>query len=75
MFFQFDSASECTKLRGMGTDVAIVSSMVFLAQFILSLIMGSIEDAVNSCVATVWNAAVMSTCAAFCATQVFYLRL
>ncbi|KAJ6639966.1 Proton-associated sugar transporter A, partial [Pseudolycoriella hygida] len=31
-----------TELRGLGTDVAIVSSMVFLAQFILSLCMGTI---------------------------------
>jgi len=29
------------KVRGIGTDIAIVSCMVFLAQFILSLLMGS----------------------------------
>ncbi len=28
-------------MRGIGTDIAIVSCMVFLAQFILSLLMGS----------------------------------
>ena len=30
------------QVRGIGTDVAIVSAMVFLAQFILSSLMGSI---------------------------------
>ena len=29
------------QVRGIGTDIAIVSCMVFLAQFILSLLMGS----------------------------------
>ena len=29
-------------MRGIGTDIAIVSCMVFLAQFILSSLMGSI---------------------------------
>ena len=30
------------QVRGIGTDVAIVSAMVFLAQFILSSLMGTI---------------------------------
>ena len=30
------------QVRGIGTDIAIVSCMVFLAQFILSSLMGSI---------------------------------
>ena len=30
------------KVRGIGTDIAIVSAMVFLAQFILSSLMGTI---------------------------------
>ena len=29
-------------MRGIGTDIAIVSCMVFLAQFVLSLLMGTI---------------------------------
>lgn len=33
-----------TEHRGLGTDVAIVSSMVFLAQFILSLVVGFISS-------------------------------
>ena len=32
------------QVRGIGTDVGIVSSMVFLAQFILSLTMGTIIE-------------------------------
>ena len=34
--------AEAGLIRGIGTDVGIVSSMVFLAQFILSLSMGTI---------------------------------
>ena len=33
-----------TQVRGIGTDVGIVSSIVFLAQFILSLTMGTIIE-------------------------------
>ena len=35
------------QVRGIGTDVAIVSAMVFLAQFILSSLMGSIVQLVG----------------------------
>ena len=35
------------QVRGIGTDVAIVSAMVFLAQFILSSLMGTIVQFVG----------------------------
>ena len=35
------------QVRGIGTDVAIVSAMVFLAQFILSSLMGSIVQLIG----------------------------
>ena len=36
------------QVRGIGTDVAIVSAMVFLAQFILSSLMGSLVQFIGS---------------------------
>lgn len=64
-----------TEHRGLGTDVAIVSSMVFLAQFILSLGMGSIIAWTGTTAAVVSVAAVLSLCGAVSATQVLYLDL
>merc|ERR1719495_422286 len=50
------------QVRGIGTDIAIVSCMVFLAQFILSLLMGTIVTRTGSTVAVVVAAAVLSFC-------------
>lgn len=72
--FQNEKEGE-ERVRGLGTDVATVSSMVFLSQFILSLSMGSIVEAVKSNVATVYVASVLSACGAICATQVLYLDM
>lgn len=63
------------QVRGLGTDVAIVSSMVFLAQLTLSCFMGSLVAAVGSTTAVVAVAAVLSFCGALIATQVTYLDL
>ncbi|ESO93540.1 hypothetical protein LOTGIDRAFT_119222 [Lottia gigantea] len=63
------------QIRGLGTDVALVSSMVFLAQFLLSICVGSIINAVKSTVAVVAAAAILSFCGAISATQVVYLNL
>lgn len=59
----------------MGTDIAIVSSMVFLAQFILSLCMGTIVIWAGTTTAVVGVAAFLSFCGAICATQIMYLDL
>ncbi|XP_046405853.1 proton-associated sugar transporter A isoform X2 [Ischnura elegans] len=63
------------QIRGLGTDVAIVSSMVFLAQLTLSCFMGSLVAAVGSTTAVVAVAAFLSFCGALIATQVTYLDL
>lgn len=55
--------------------MASVSSMVFLSQFIVSLTMGSIVEAVGSNVATVCAGALLSACGAVSATQVMYLDM
>lgn len=75
--FQFrdDLSTGDTGIRGIGTDVASVSSMVFLSQFILSLTMGSVVEAVGSNVVTVCAAAILSACGAVCATRVMYLDM
>lgn len=63
------------QIRGIGTDIAIVSCMVFLAQFILSLLMGSIVTKAGSTVAVVVAAAVLSFCGAISANFVTYQDL
>ncbi|XP_069120878.1 proton-associated sugar transporter A-like isoform X2 [Argopecten irradians] len=72
---KFSTNSADKSVRGLGTDVAVVSSMVFLAQFILSAFVGTIIDAVGSSVAIVVAAAIFSFLGACCATQVMYLDL
>ncbi|KAG8200107.1 hypothetical protein JTE90_001960 [Oedothorax gibbosus] len=77
---KFSESAECMNpveptIRGIGTDVAAVSSMVFLSQFVLSLSMGTIVEAVGSNVATVCAASLLSACGALCATQVLYLEV
>ncbi|XP_035915017.1 solute carrier family 45 member 4 isoform X2 [Anopheles stephensi] len=62
-------------VRGLGTDVAIVSSMVFLAQFVLSICMGSIVAWTGTTTAVVTIAAMLSFCGALSATQIMYLNL
>lgn len=75
--FQFGHAEEPDGLniRGLGTDIALVSSMVFLAQFILSLCMGSLVHLAGNTVTIVIAASVLSFCGGVCATQVTYLDL
>jgi len=63
------------QVRGIGTDVAIVSAMVFLAQFILSSLMGSIVQLVGSTVAVVMCASVLSFCGAVSANFITYMDL
>lgn len=76
--FEINDAGEGiigTEVRGLGTDIAILSSMVFLAQFILSLCMGSIVVWSGTTTAVVSVASFLSFCGAICATQVMYLDL
>lgn len=61
--------------RGLGTDVAIVSSMVFLAQITQAITLGTIVTAVGSTTAIVCAASVFAMCGAVCATKVLYLDL
>lgn len=78
--FQFEvdangKAKLGTQVRGLGTDVAIVSSMVFLAQFILSICMGWIVTWSGTTTAVLSVASFLSFCGALSATQIMYLNL
>ncbi|XP_029823330.2 proton-associated sugar transporter A-like [Ixodes scapularis] len=62
--------------RGLGTDVAIVSSMMFPAQLLLSLCAGPLVGlAGGSATAIMCGAAVLSACGALSATWVTYHNL
>lgn len=62
-------------VRGLGTDVAIVSSMVFLAQFMLSCCLGTIVSWSGTTTAVVCVASTLAACGAVSATQIMYLDL
>lgn len=63
------------QIRGLGTDVAVVSSMVFVAQFILSMCMGTIVSLSGTTSAVVYTASFLAFCASIVATQIVYLDL
>uniref|UniRef100_A0A1B6HCC0 Proton-associated sugar transporter A n=2 Tax=Homalodisca liturata TaxID=320908 RepID=A0A1B6HCC0_9HEMI len=76
--FEVDASGDnvqASQVRGLGTDVAIVSSMVFLAQFSLSICMGSVVSWAGTTTAVAAVAAVLAFCGAIAATQVMYLDL
>lgn len=63
-----------TKTRGLGTDVAVISSMMFVAQIIISLSIGTLIAAIGTS-AVIYSASFFSICAAIMATQVLYMDL
>ncbi|EDW81615.2 uncharacterized protein Dwil_GK10931 [Drosophila willistoni] len=69
------SAKHGSGVRGLGTDIAIVSSMVFLAQFILSMCMGTIVTVSGTTTAVISTASFLSLCGAISATKIMYLDL
>lgn len=79
--FQFTAADneelaqKPKQIRGLGTDVALISSMVFVAQFLLSSCMGTIIHISGSTVAIAIVASILSFCGAVTATQVLYLDM
>ncbi|KAJ8733435.1 hypothetical protein PYW08_001733 [Mythimna loreyi] len=65
----------CGETRGIGTDVAVVSSCVFVAQLLVSFIMGFAVKAMGSTAAVVAVAATLAAAAAVTATKITYLDL
>ncbi|XP_028177520.1 proton-associated sugar transporter A isoform X1 [Ostrinia furnacalis] len=72
----WDSAGGgCGQERGIGTDVAVVSSCVFVAQLLVSVIMGLAVKAMGTTAAVVAVAAALAAAAAVTATKITYLDL
>ncbi|XP_050095736.1 proton-associated sugar transporter A-like [Anopheles aquasalis] len=64
-----------TTKRGFGADVSLMSNMLFLAQLIISLAIGSIIDAVGSNVVVIFSASFFSLIAALVASRIVYMGL
>lgn len=64
-----------TKQRGLGTDIAIVNSMIFLAQFLLSVILSLVTTFSGSISIVIFLASFFSLCAAITASHIMYLKL
>ncbi|XP_058829020.1 proton-associated sugar transporter A-like [Topomyia yanbarensis] len=65
----------CTQNRGFGADVSTLSSMLFLAQIITSLAIGSIIDAIGATTIVIYSASLFSCLAAISATRIVFLNL
>lgn len=61
--------------RGLGTDCGIVGSMMFVAQFIMSLSIGSLITMVGSVSAVLYAASFFSFLAAISGCYVIYMDL
>ena len=64
---------DCELKRGLGTDLSIVSSMVFVAQFILSFFIGSLIKLLGTKTVVVYAASLFASCAAVSSTKLYYL--
>jgi len=62
-----------TAQRGLGTDLSIVSSMVFVAQIIMSSFIGVMMKLIGSKVVVVYAAAFFSTCAALASKKLLFI--
>ncbi|XP_055703636.1 proton-associated sugar transporter A-like [Phlebotomus papatasi] len=60
-------------LRGLGTDIAIVNSSLFLAQVFVSLTIGSLVSYTGSTSAVIYAAGIFSLCAAIVGNRIIYL--
>ncbi|CAF3280182.1 unnamed protein product [Rotaria socialis] len=72
-FAQLNGSNTHGQIRGIGTDIAVVSSMVFLAQLCLSSTMGTLVHFAGSTVIVTIVASFLSICGAISATQVLYI--
>lgn len=60
--------------RGLGTDIAIISNMIFVAQLIVALGIGSFISLLGSTSAVIYAASFFSFLAAIVATKVVYMN-
>ncbi|XP_058833575.1 proton-associated sugar transporter A-like isoform X2 [Topomyia yanbarensis] len=68
-------AQEPEKKRGLATDIAVVGGMIFVAQIIVSLGLGSFISWLGSTTAVIYAAGMCSFLAAISSTQVVYMDL
>ncbi|RNA16067.1 proton-associated sugar transporter A-like [Brachionus plicatilis] len=66
-------SNEPVQARGLGTDIAIVSSMVFIAQFFLSIFIGFFIKLIGTKTVVVFASSLFSLCASFSAQKILYL--
>lgn len=66
------SASTSSMKRGLGTDLSFVSSMVFVAQFLLSFLIGPLMKYIGTKTVVLYVSSALSLLAAISATQLLY---
>lgn len=59
--------------RGLGTDLSLVSSMVFVAQFILSFIIGPLMKLIGTKTVVIYAAALLSFMASITSNKLLYV--
>ena len=64
--------SKNKRRRGLGTDLSIVSSMVFVAQFILSVFIGPLMTLIETKTVVIYAASIFAACASLSSTRVLY---
>ncbi|XP_039449557.1 proton-associated sugar transporter A-like isoform X2 [Culex pipiens pallens] len=69
------SVDKPERKRGLATDIAVVGGMIFVAQIIVSLGIGSFISLLGSTTAVIYAAALFSFLSAISATQVVYMDL
>uniref|UniRef100_A0A7G3AXE2 Putative proton-associated sugar transporter a n=2 Tax=Lutzomyia longipalpis TaxID=7200 RepID=A0A7G3AXE2_LUTLO len=69
-----DDGKKVDAARGLGTDIAIINSSLFLAQIFVSLIIGALVSLTGSTSAVIYSAGVFSLCAGIAANRVLYLE-
>ncbi|XP_053685332.1 proton-associated sugar transporter A-like isoform X2 [Sabethes cyaneus] len=73
--FKSEMPDKPERKRGLATDIAVVGGMIFLAQIIVSLGIGSIITWLGSTTAVIYAAGACSFLAAISASQVVYMDL
>lgn len=66
---------DSTQVRGVGTDVSILHSMIFIGQIIVSLTSGPLISLIHSVRAVIYAAGLFACLSAITATQIVYMDL
>ncbi|XKL66956.1 hypothetical protein PGB90_010376 [Kerria lacca] len=76
--FEIDSCGDTVpqnQIRGLGTDVSVIGSCVFIAQFLLSVAMGIITQYFTTSTVVIISGSILAMCAFLVSTRVMYLDL